>query len=115
MGATNRGSGRFEVRVYIPASAGPGARTLYTRTSKLELGLMALSELARSWANKHGAVVEGTTVDLIDTTDGGPIAQLKYLGFASGTLEAALNTLKANGFEDMQEIVPAGKSLAGKQ
>lgn len=113
MSGANRGSGRFEVRVLTPAPSGPGTHSVYTRTSKLELGLMALSEFARAWANKHGEVVEGTTVDLIDTTDGGPVAQLKFLGFASGTLESALNTLKTNGFEDMQEITPAGKSLAG--
>jgi hypothetical protein len=76
---------------------------------------MALAELARTWANAHGAVPEGTTVDVIDTTDGGPIAQLKFLGFEQGTLESALNTLRTNGFESVQEITPAGKSLAGLQ
>lgn len=109
-----RGAGRFEVRVLTPAPSGSGTRSVHTRTSKLEIGLMALAELARTWANAHGAIAEGTTVDLIDTTDGGPVAQLKWLGFEAGTLDAALNTLKTNGFEGMEEIVPAGKSLAGQ-
>lgn len=112
-GWDKRGQGRFEVRVFTPSVSGTPTRTVHTRTSKLELGLMALGELARQWANSHGAVHPGTVVDLVDTTDGGPVAQLKWLGFAPETLDAALNTLRAGGFDAVQEIPPPGKSLAG--
>lgn len=74
---------------------------------------MQLAEIARTWANAHGQVRAGTTVDLIDTNDGGPVAQLKFLGFEEGTLDSALNTLRANGFSGAQEITPTGRSLAG--
>lgn len=108
-----RGKGRFEVRVQTPATPGPATRSTYTRTSKLEIGLMALGELARTWANAHGNVKPGTVVDLVDTTDGGPVAQLKFLGFETGTLDSALNALHTNGFPQAEEIFPPGRSLAG--
>lgn len=97
-GNPKRGAGRFEVRVATPAHEGAATRSTYTRTSKLELGLLSLGEIARTWANAHGAVRPGTTVDLIDTNDGGPVAQLRFLGFEEGTLDDALNTLRVNGF-----------------
>lgn len=101
---TKRGNGRFEVRVITPQPSGPGVRSVYTRTSKLELGLMALGEIARQWANAHGNVPVGTTADVIDTNDGGPVAQLKFLGFEPETLDGALHTLRTNGFPDIQEV-----------
>lgn len=99
-----RGNGRFEVRVLTPSTAGAGTRTVYLRTSKLELGIMALADIARKWANDHGAVPAGTVADVIDTNDGGPVAQLKFLGFEPGTLDGALHTLRANGFPNLQEV-----------
>lgn len=99
-----RGPGRFEVRVYVPATDGPGTRSTYSRTSKLEIALMGMSEIVRQWANVHGAVKPRVTVDVVDTNDGGIVAQLKFLGFETGTMDAALNTLRTNGFPDIREV-----------
>lgn len=115
MSGMNRGSGRFEIRVYVPAPDGPGRRSTQLRTSRIELGLAGLSGMAKAWANNHGEVVPGTTVDLIDVTDGGPIAQLKFLGFGQDTLDNALNVLRTNGFSDMQQVAEPGQWLAGTQ
>jgi hypothetical protein len=101
--------------VHTTSESGAPSRTVHTRTSKLELGLACLGEIARQWANNHGTIHPGTTVDLIDTTDGGPVAQLKYNGFEAGTLDAALNTLRANGFEQISRVAQAGESLAKLQ
>lgn len=111
-GNPKRGVGRFEVRVQTPSQDSPATRSVYSRTSKLEIGLMALAEIARRWANSHGAIHPGTVVDLIDTTDGGPVAQLRFLGFATGTLDDALGTMRANGLT-AEEIPPPGQWLAG--
>lgn len=115
MSGTSQGTGRFEVRVQTPAPHGPGTRSIYTRTSRVQLGLAALSQIARQWANTDGSVAPGTTVDLIDTTDGGPVAQLKFLGFATGTLDDALNALQANGFGEITSVPQPGQWLAGQQ
>jgi hypothetical protein len=85
------------------------------RTSKIELGLIALGDMARTWANAHGVVVAGTVIDLIDTTDGGPLAQLKFLGFESGTLDDALNTLRVNGFTNITEVTSGKDGDEGRQ
>lgn len=112
---SKRGAGRFEVRSITPAPSGPPTRLVMLRTSKVELGLIALADVARQWANAHGAVVAGTVVDLIDTTDGGPLAQLKYLGFESGTLDDALNTLRVNGFTNITEVTSGTDQDAGNR
>lgn len=114
MSGMNRGSGRFEVRVFVPSPPGPGTRSTYLRTSRIETGLAGLSGMAKAWANNHGEVAPGTTVDLIDVTDGGPVAQLKFLGFNEDTLDNALNVLKSNGFSDMEQVAEPGQWLAGR-
>lgn len=108
-----RGTGRFEIRVSVPELSGPGTRSTYSRTSKLEIGLLSLGEILRRWANSRGAVRPGTTATLIDTTDGGPVAQLKWVGFEENTLDAALGALGAEGLAT-QEVPQPGKWLAGE-
>lgn len=65
---------------------------------------MALADVAREWANARGAIAPGAVVDLIDTTDGGPVAQLKWLGYEPSTIDGALNVLRANGFQQIEEV-----------
>lgn len=74
---------------------------------------MALGEIGKQWANSHGRVKPGTQADVIDTTDGGAVVTLKFLGFEEGTLEGALQTLRTNGL-NAEEIFPPGKWLGAE-
>lgn len=100
--------GRFEVRLHTITAGGTPINTCYTRCSRLEIALLALSEIARQWAKQHGMINPDTRVDVIDCNDGGAVVSLRYYGYERGTLDYAVNTLRANGFPTLEEVTGNG-------
>ena len=48
--------------------------------------LRAICAIIQQWAAMEGAVTAGTTVSIVDTTDGGVLFSAKYLGYEPNTL-----------------------------
>ena len=99
---------RYDVRVEGTYGAGQAWNRTVTRAAKLNTGMLALLNIGQQWATQGGAVHPGTTVSLVDTTDGAKVMLLRWNGFEQNTVDNALNTLSAQGFH-LTEVTEDGK------
>lgn len=102
-----RGPHRFEVRIQSTLTNGTAINEVKTRSGKLTIAMLAVMEICRLWAVADGAVIPGTRVLLVDTNDGAEIMSLRWSGFELNTLDGAVNTFRANGFQ-LQEVKEHG-------
>lgn len=98
---------RYEVRVRGVYGTGNAFNISKTRAAKLDVAIMAVMEVGRTWAVQNGSVLPGTTVSLVDTNDGGEVMSLRWNGFDCNTLEEALRILGAQGFQ-LKEVADNG-------
>lgn len=76
-----RGGVRFEVVVTGSGPDHKGTRQRISTHARADSALGRVVEIIKQWGASHGAVSPGTTVMVIDMTDGGKLFEGTYLGY----------------------------------
>lgn len=81
-----RGGVRFEVIVTGKGSDHRGTRQRISTHAREDSALGRVVEIIKQWADSHGAVQSGTTIMVVDMTDGGKLFEATYLGYEPSDL-----------------------------
>jgi membrane carboxypeptidase/penicillin-binding protein PbpC len=87
-----RGRERFTLTVWAGGHDAAHGPQVVGRYATARPAIVRLCEVIQQWAASEGAIAPGTRMSIMDNHDGGPLMEVKYLGYESTQLMGGSKT-----------------------